>query len=228
MLKIKKDPYQTLGVGKDASKEQVKRAYRKKAKATHPDRNGDADEFREVHKAYLILSDDTRRKRYDETGDTDTTPDNGPGELFQILRVTFLNVLKGLVERGKKPSHTHIVKLMRENLENDLHKISVEIGQLHKTEADLKDIAERLRDKEDGFIGSIIQEQQGLLQSHLSKVQGIKKNIDDVLEYLKVCGYRIDDEAAVNGFVRIGDAVFTAPSDRFEEALRHFKRNTGG
>jgi molecular chaperone DnaJ len=67
-----KDPYQTLGVDRKASDEEIKKAYRKLARQYHPDRNAgdkDAEErFKEVQEAYSILSDADKRKAYDSGG----------------------------------------------------------------------------------------------------------------------------------------------------------------
>jgi molecular chaperone DnaJ len=64
-----KDPYKTLGVGRGASDEEVKKAFRKLARQYHPDRNAgdkEAEErFKDVQEAHSILSDPEKRKRYD-------------------------------------------------------------------------------------------------------------------------------------------------------------------
>lgn len=64
-----KDYYKVLGVSKDASKEEIKKAFRKLAHEYHPDkRSGDAAKFKEVSEAYSILSDDQKRSQYDAYG----------------------------------------------------------------------------------------------------------------------------------------------------------------
>jgi DnaJ-class molecular chaperone len=68
--------YDTLGIKKDATPEEIKAAYRKRAQSTHPDRKGgDMVVFQKINKAYSILSKRHLRKRYDETGHTDMPPD---------------------------------------------------------------------------------------------------------------------------------------------------------
>ena len=67
----KRDYYEVLGVSKDASKDEIKRAYRKMAKKYHPDVNkapDAADKFKEVNEAYEILSDENKKAAYDRYG----------------------------------------------------------------------------------------------------------------------------------------------------------------
>src|SRR5512143_1892359 len=67
---VEKDYYAALGVPKDASAADIKKAYRKLARELHPDKNpgdGKAEaRFKDVSEAYDVLSDSKRRKEYDE------------------------------------------------------------------------------------------------------------------------------------------------------------------
>src|SRR5215470_2287409 len=75
-----RDYYDILGVKRDASEEEIKKAYRKLARQYHPDRNpGDKQaeaKFKEVQDAYDVLSDKTKRSQYDRFG---TVGDGGFG-----------------------------------------------------------------------------------------------------------------------------------------------------
>ncbi len=67
----KRDYYEILGVSKTASKDEIKKAYRELALKFHPDRNKDAgaeDKFKEISEAYAVLSDEHKKKVYDDYG----------------------------------------------------------------------------------------------------------------------------------------------------------------
>jgi len=66
-----KDYYQVLGIKKDASKEDIKKAYRKLAHEYHPDKKGGNEaKFKEINEAYQILSDEQKKQQYDRFGRT--------------------------------------------------------------------------------------------------------------------------------------------------------------
>jgi molecular chaperone DnaJ len=65
----KRDYYEVLGVGKDASADEIKKAFRRKAVELHPDKQGgDEAKFKEVNEAYEVLKDQSKRQRYDQFG----------------------------------------------------------------------------------------------------------------------------------------------------------------
>jgi DnaJ-class molecular chaperone len=75
-----KDYYETLGINRDASKEDIKKAFRKLAHQYHPDKKGgSAEKFKEVNEAYSVLSDDKKRAEYNAYGRVFSDAPSGPG-----------------------------------------------------------------------------------------------------------------------------------------------------
>ncbi|HLS43081.1 MAG TPA: molecular chaperone DnaJ [Paenalcaligenes sp.] len=79
----KRDLYEVLGIAKNASKDEIRKAYRKMAMKYHPDRNPDSQEaetkFKEAKEAYEILYDDQKRQAYDQYGHAGVDPNAGMG-----------------------------------------------------------------------------------------------------------------------------------------------------
>lgn len=76
----KKDYYEILGIDRNATKEEIKKAYRRLSKKYHPDVSDDpdaAEKFKEITEAYEVLSDDKKRANYDRFGHAD--PNQGFG-----------------------------------------------------------------------------------------------------------------------------------------------------
>lgn len=78
-MSLDKDPYEILGVGRHATPEEIKKAYRRLAKQYHPDRNPNdksaEQRFKEVHAAYEVVGDPQRRAQYDRFGAGGPAPD---------------------------------------------------------------------------------------------------------------------------------------------------------
>jgi len=95
---MQKDYYATLGVSREATPEEISKAYKKKAMALHPDRHvNDSDEvkkdceekFKEVAEAYSVLSDPQKKQRYDQFGTADENAFDGGFDPFDIFRQQF-------------------------------------------------------------------------------------------------------------------------------------------
>jgi len=77
---MSKNYYEVLGVDKTATKDEIKKAFRKKAQQYHPDKKGgDEAKFKEANEAYTALSDDQKKAQYDQFGSTDAGAGFGGG-----------------------------------------------------------------------------------------------------------------------------------------------------
>ncbi len=76
------DLYDLLGVPANASQEDIKKAYRRRARELHPDAGGDEERFKAVQAAYAVLGDPQKRARYDRYGDDGTHATRGAGDPF--------------------------------------------------------------------------------------------------------------------------------------------------
>lgn len=81
-MPTKRDYYEVLGVKKDASPDEIKKAFRRAAVEHHPDRGGDEAKFKEMNEAYEVLKDSEKRKRYDQFGHAGVGGAAGGGNPF--------------------------------------------------------------------------------------------------------------------------------------------------
>ena len=73
------NPYEALGLPKDASEADIKKSYRNLARQHHPDKRGDPEEFKKVQEAYEILSDPQKKQNFDQFGSPEGPPQGAPG-----------------------------------------------------------------------------------------------------------------------------------------------------
>lgn len=101
--------YDTLGVQKGASKDEIRKAYRKLAMKEHPDKGGDAEKFKKISEAYEVLSDDEKREQYDNP----MPQMHGGDDMFNFFNQMFNH---GRPQARKMASFTKEVELSLEKI----------------------------------------------------------------------------------------------------------------
>src|SRR4029079_12957190 len=98
-----KSPYETLGVSKNATQDEIKKAYRKLVREVHPDKNpGNEERFKEVQSAYDVLSDPEKRAQSDRVGSASGRPGGfgAGGTTFDFTDFDLGDIFGGLFNRG--------------------------------------------------------------------------------------------------------------------------------
>ena len=116
------DHYNTLGVAKNATPEEIKKAYRKLAAQHHPDRGGNTAEFQKVQQAYDTLSDPEKRRQYDMPGPQGFTGGFPGGFSFNVngfdINDIFSQFFGQQTQRPHMPSYRTMVNISLEQAYN--------------------------------------------------------------------------------------------------------------
>ena len=125
MTSKKQDLYSTLGIDKTASKEEVKKAYKKKANKAHPDKEGGSqEEFYQVSIAYKVLSDDKRRSKYDNTGSyEEQVVDNANNIAIQLAFNAVQLALKKAIDNNT-PYTVNIISNAKKSIKTEIYNIT--------------------------------------------------------------------------------------------------------
>lgn len=120
----KKTLYEELDISPISNKEQIKRAYKKKVKKVHPDRGGDPEEFKRVVTAYMILSDNESRYKYDSQGEEEKPSDRKPIDVQKQAESFLVKTIFDIVDRhGENLPNKNMQKLLIgvfDNLEKEI------------------------------------------------------------------------------------------------------------
>jgi curved DNA-binding protein CbpA len=191
--------YEQLGVSEDASPEEIKRAYRARARETHPDlKGGDAGAFAAVNEANEVLSDPSRRLLYDTTGESERDPIEV--EVEQILLSLFSQALQS--EQDVK-----VIEFVR-------HQVQVGATDLTEGRKKLNARKKKLEAKR-GKITSkgAVNLAQMIIDKELKNISAGLAQIDRGVEVNKACIKALKD------YSEIFDAPPASPLDRYSSLL---------
>ena len=116
------DYYRTLGVSKNASQDEIKKAYRKLAMQTHPDRNnGDDSRFKQINEAYDVLKDPQKRNDYDNPQMRFDSQNMNFNQGFGDFQDVFSQMFSQNRRRPPRPKNDDITAFANLNLEEVYH-----------------------------------------------------------------------------------------------------------
>ena len=194
--------YETLGVAKDATAAAIKKAFRDKVKKHHPDTGGDAEQFHALVRANDVLSDEDKRRRYDETGTIDDKPDP--------IDSNATHIIAQFVERfvsDPEAKFKHLVRDLKNTINEEIGQAKGSIKEGRDYEKRVVDLRKRVKgDKGGALIGS-------MMDSQIRQCQGAIKQLEQQIDIRKRALEMIDDAdftvevkpATSNGFYSIAE-----------------------
>jgi len=116
--------YEDLGLAKDASPEEIKKAYRSLVRTHHPDKGGDAEKFKQVQEAYETLSDPQKRQNYDQFGTAEGGNPGFPGGFPPDIFAQMFGGGNPFGQRGpvRRADHEHVVTITLDDAYRGLTK----------------------------------------------------------------------------------------------------------
>ena len=132
-----KNPYEILEVEPSASEDQIKKAYRKKAQAVHPDKGGDTEEFQDVSKAYEILSNAEKREHFDKTGE------EFRDEIKEEVIGALVHIVMSIIDNNDA-RYIDVIAIARKSVEEQQNRHQISKKQLEKQITSLENTASRI------------------------------------------------------------------------------------
>ncbi len=137
------DPYELLGISREADDAEIKAAYRRHAKKVHPDSGGDVDSFGHLKSAYELLKDPIRRKVYDETG-----YDPQLAEIKDLEGLVILEkVINEMVLDEREPGSFDPVALMRRKLTDEIVTARFHVFEMERHRSRIRNHLDRINSR---------------------------------------------------------------------------------
>lgn len=183
------DPYAELGVPRDADEKAVRRAYREKVRAAHPDAGGTEEAFARVSTALAVLTHPGRRKTYDDTGRIEEDkPDNDRAAALQVIDMHVGGVVNefiasGLKDRAKDPRQIDMVEAVRALIAGELQQAEEGIVGGERIVAFFRDMKTRFKIKNPGA-GSI--DEDPIVRSFDRQIAHAEQQIRDIHQTIRI------------------------------------------
>ena len=166
-------PYTILGVNKDASPSEIKKAYRKQSKKHHPDKGGNHDTFSKISNAMAIIGDPQKRKQFDETGKTE---EDSFDKRFQQF------IMEGLAHMDNKDNieHLDLIEMFTDAAQETKNRILKTKRNVIKSIAKYEKAVKRIKRKDGNDERNIILH---LMQSKLDRFKREKITCTTEIEF---------------------------------------------
>jgi curved DNA-binding protein CbpA len=198
-----RDLYEVLGVRRDATPREIHKAYRRKAKASHPDGGGSAEAFSELGTAYSVIADEDRRERYDRTGKIELPqPDNRDGSALEIIA----QKLGLIVHADHDLTALDIDALIEQAIREDMAERTASIASLERATERARQLKERVRRKAQGSnaLAKVLDWHELSARANIKKHEDAMHTLGRALEMLRDYSFADDVSALATNLATAG------------------------
>jgi len=205
-----RDLYHILGVKRGAAQEDIQRAYRRKAKSSHPDAGGSVEAFSELSTAYGVLSDPLRRERYDTTGEIDPPRANTlDASAFEIIA----QKLGLIIHADQDVTNLDIGSLIETAIREDIGQRRANIANHRRAierTAELRAQIKRKANGQENMLAKVLDWHEITSKEQIRKSEAAVSSMERALDILKDYSFAEERPAAS------GDEVTIALHDALE------------
>ncbi len=183
------DPYEMLGVSREADGVAIKSAYRKRAKTAHPDAGGDVDAFAKLTTSYELLCDPLRRKVYDDTGYDPELADTRDLQGLVILET----LVNEIILDEREPGSFDPVSAMRRKLTDKIVNARFHILEMERHRARIRNHIDRIGKKPGAdVLGRMLRSRCETINDAITKAETEIGNIEQAYGMLDGYSYEVD------------------------------------
>ena len=186
------DLYRLLGIRRGATKAEVRRAYRRKAKVSHPDSGGSVEAFSALATAHDVLSDENRRERYDTTGEIEPArPNNFDGSAIEVIAHKLGLIIHAEHDVTSMDIGAVIEQAIREDIVSRKSSIASQIQAVERAGC-LRARVKRKANGEDNALARVLDWHERATKDHVKKNEEAVRAMERALEILE--GYSFADD----------------------------------
>lgn len=203
-----RDLYRILGIGRGAARDEIHKAYRSKAKASHPDSGGSVGAFGELATAYAVLSNPNCRERYDQTGEVEVPRPNN----FDASAVEVIAQKLGLIIHAEQDmTGMDIGALIEEAIREDMAERRANMASQRRAidrAARLRSRIKRKANGHDNMLARVLDWHESSTRLQIDKNEAAVASMERALEILK--DYSFADDLPREGGDEVSDALHDA------------------
>ena len=197
-----KNPYYILGVERDATHEEIKRAYRKLSMKVHPDKDPDnkknAEDFIELNKAWEILKDPIKRKLYDERGRVEDTA--AKQSVYNDIYALFMAIINQDPEGYKKD----IIQLILDDIDKNIEDAENKIPPLYDAISNIRKYHGKVKpknpDADDNVFEELIEGRVKMIQDEIKYWESFPDKLKKVRGVVDLYESKTRDYSKMGGF----------------------------